>query len=86
MDILWFFLLIISLIILGQVTQKSRFNKNLTLSEYAAKHPDKVKSGRVLCAVCGGSHIQFRGLAHVNDRRKLHYCVTCGELLYRSLH
>ena len=57
-----------------------------TFDDYKKEHPNSVSNGKIKCHSCGGTHIQFKGLAHATDRRKTHLCVTCGLPLYRSRH
>lgn len=57
-----------------------------TFDNYKKEYPKSVINGKVKCHSCGGTHIQFKGLAHATDRRKTHLCVTCGLPLYRSRH
>jgi uncharacterized paraquat-inducible protein A len=64
----------------------SRYEKYPDFEEYKRTHPDKVRNGRVVCHICGGSRIQMRGLDAAVDRRKTHSCVTCGTTLYPSFH
>lgn len=57
-----------------------------TFDEYLEQHPQARNKGRVACHNCGASHIQFRGVRNAGDRRRVHFCVTCGTPLYRSRH
>lgn len=57
-----------------------------TFEEYRQQHPKAQRKGRVACHNCGGTHIQFRGVRNAGDRRRVHFCVTCGTALYRSRH
>ncbi|WP_148561485.1 cbb3-type cytochrome oxidase subunit 3 [Thiopseudomonas alkaliphila] len=64
----------------------NRYRRFPTFDEYKKENPDCAKGGKIKCHSCSGTHIQFKGLSNATDRRKTHYCVTCGSPLYRSYH
>ena len=89
MDILESFIPWFGLIVIIAINARyyySRYRNHPTFEEYKSAHPDRVRNGRVLCYLCGGNIIKMRGLYAAVDRRKTHYCVTCGNPLYRSYH
>lgn len=65
---------------------RTRYGRFPTFEEYKTKNPGLVKHGRVECVKCGGTHIYAKGLFSAVDRRKTHYCSTCGTPLYKSKH
>lgn len=57
------------------------YGRHPTFDEYRVRHPDLFKNGRCRCHRCGGGRIYLQG---PGSGSRLHICVTCGEILYRS--
>lgn len=68
------------------INYRNKYAKHPTFNEYKIFHPESVTGDKVKCFSCNGTNIQFRGLSNATDRRKIHYCVTCGKPLYKSCH
>lgn len=56
-----------------------------TFDDYKRAHPDLVKKGSVECFSCGSTKIQSRGLYNAVDKKRIHSCILCGKVLYRTL-
>lgn len=57
------------------------YGRHPTFDEYRAMHPDLFKNGRCRCRHCGGGRMYLQG---PDAGSRLHVCVTCGKVLYRS--
>lgn len=79
-------LALVAIIIVNVRFYRSRYGNYPSFEEYKSAHPDKARNNRVSCYSCGGNFLKMRGLYSAVDRRKTHYCVTCGAPLYRSYH
>ncbi len=54
-----------------------------TVSEYMAKHPSK-PGQPIACRKCNSYSIKNYGLNGKRDARRVHFCVACSSLLYKS--
>src|SRR5690606_2114774 len=83
----FFFILVFGFIItVNYYHYRSRYSRFPTFEEYRARHPGLVRHGRAECFKCGGTKVYVRGLWNATDRRKTHFCSTCGTPLYKSKH
>lgn len=61
------------------------YAKHPTFEEYKQNHPELVKKGSVECFNCGSTKIQSKGLYNAVDKKRIHSCIMCGKVLYKTL-
>jgi uncharacterized paraquat-inducible protein A len=80
------FVVIACIWLVNFLNKEGEYEKLPTFDQYKEHHTELVNRGRVECHQCGGTKMHTRGLDDANDKRKTHFCTTCGTPLYRSQH